>query len=87
MTTTTRTAIAVPDASDSALDQLRWTFVDAWTLTLRGINYWIRQPLQVVAGWAFMIMLVALYGLLSSGARCRSPAAGITWSSCCPGCL
>ncbi len=40
MTTTTRTAVAVPDAPNSLIDQLRWTFVDAWTLTLRGINYW-----------------------------------------------
>ena len=68
MTTTAPTAIAVPDAPDSVLSRLRWTAADAWTLTLRGIHYWIRQPLTILAGWAFMIMLVALYGLLFGGA-------------------
>lgn len=84
MTTTTRTAIAVPHAPDSAIDHLRWTFADAWTLTLRGINYWVRQPLQVVAGWAFMIMLVALYGLLFGGAM-RVPGGGSYMEFLLPG--
>jgi ABC-type multidrug transport system permease subunit len=68
MTTTTRTAVAVPEAADSPLARLRWTLADTWTLTLRGINHWIRQPLTVIGGLAFMIMLVALYGLLFGGA-------------------
>ena len=68
MTTTTPTAVAVPDAPDSMLSRVRWTATDAWTLTLRGINHWIRQPFTILAGWAFMIMLVALYGLLFGGA-------------------
>jgi len=68
MTTTTPTAIAVPDSPDSVLSRLRWTVADAWVLTVRGINHWIRQPFTILAGWAFMIMLVALYGLLFGGA-------------------
>ena len=84
MTTTTRAAIAVPDAPDSPMAQLRWTFADAWTLTLRGISYWVRQPLQVVAGWAFMIMLVALYGLLFGGAM-RVPDGGSYMEFLMPG--
>jgi ABC-type polysaccharide/polyol phosphate export permease len=66
--TRSRTAIAVPDAPHSPLSRLGWTLADAWTLTLRGINYWIREPLTVIGGLAFMIMLVALYGLLFGGA-------------------
>ena len=66
--TGSRTAIAIPEAPDSLLSRLRWTVADAWTLTLRGINYWIREPLTVIGGLGFMIMLVALYGLLFGGA-------------------
>jgi ABC-2 type transport system permease protein len=50
------------------LGRLGWALADAWILTRRGINHWVREPLQVVAGMAFMIMLVALYGLLFGGA-------------------
>jgi ABC-type multidrug transport system permease subunit len=66
--TETRTAIAIPEAPDSVLSRVRWTIADAWTLTLRGFNYWIREPLTVIGGLGFMIMLVALYGLLFGGA-------------------
>ena len=67
-TTTTPTAIAVPEAPDSAIGRLRWLVADTVTLTIRGINHWIRQPLTVLGGLAFMIMLVALYGFLFGGA-------------------
>jgi ABC-type polysaccharide/polyol phosphate export permease len=66
--TTAPAVVAVPDEPDSLVSRLRWTAADAWTLTLRGINYWIREPLTVIGGLAFMIMLVALYGLLFGGA-------------------
>jgi ABC-type multidrug transport system permease subunit len=79
MTGTTRDVatrtISVPDAPDTPLAHLRWTLADTWTLTLRGINHWIRQPFMVLAGWAFMIMLVAMYGLLFGGAM-RVPGGG-----------
>lgn len=57
-----------PTVPRTPLARLGWTLADAWTLTLRGINHWVRQPLQVVAGLGFMIMLVALYGFLFGGA-------------------
>ena len=84
MTATTRTAVDVPDAPGSLLGHLRWTMSDAWVLTQRGINHWIRQPLQVVAGWAFMIMLIALYGLLFGGAM-RVPGDGSYMEFLLPG--
>jgi ABC-2 type transport system permease protein len=49
-------------------DRLRWTIADTWTLTVRGLNHWRRQPLQIVAGMAFMVMLVVLYAFLFGGA-------------------
>ena len=67
-TTTTRTAIDVPARPTTPMAQLRWALSDTWTLTLRGINHWIRQPLPVIGGMAFMVMLVALYGFLFGGA-------------------
>lgn len=84
MTIATRTAIAVPDAPYSPLAHLRWTLADAWTLTLRGINHWIRQPFVVIGGWAFMIMLVALYGLLFGGAM-QVPGGGSYMEFLLPG--
>ena len=57
-----------PTIPRTPVARLRWTLADAWTLTLRGMSHWIRQPLQVVAGLGFMIMLVALYGFLFGGA-------------------
>jgi ABC-type multidrug transport system permease subunit len=70
MTTTTnaRTTIQVPAHPATPLARLRWALADTWTLTLRGINHWIRQPLPVIGGMAFMVMLVALYGFLFGGA-------------------
>lgn len=49
-------------------ERVRWTIADAWTLTLRGIQQWIRQPFVVIGGMAFMVMLVALYAFLFGGA-------------------
>jgi ABC-2 type transport system permease protein len=49
-------------------ERLRWTIADTWTLTLRGLNHWRRQPLQIIAGMAFMIMLVVLFAFLFGGA-------------------
>jgi len=63
MTTTT-----TPEDSTAGLSGLRWALADTWTLTQRGMLHWIRQPLGVVAGMSFMIMLVVLYGFLFGGA-------------------
>ena len=47
---------------------IRWTLADAWTLTLRGLQYWRREPTQIVAGLGFSIMLVVLFAFLFGGA-------------------
>jgi ABC-type polysaccharide/polyol phosphate export permease len=62
MTTTT------PAIPTTRLDRMRWTVADTWTLTIRGMNHWRRQPLQVLAGMAFMLMIVVLYAFLFGGA-------------------
>jgi ABC-2 type transport system permease protein len=68
MTGIVRTAAADSQPADTAASRLRWMVADTWTLVLRGFNYWIREPIPVIGGMAFMIMLVALYGLLFGGA-------------------
>jgi ABC-2 type transport system permease protein len=47
---------------------IRWTLADTWTLTLRGLQYWRREPTQIMAGLGFMIMLVVLFAFLFGGA-------------------
>lgn len=84
MTATTPTAIAVPESPDTMLSRLRWLAADTWTLTLRGIHHWIRQPLTIIGGLGFMIMLVALYGFLFGGAM-RVPGGGSYMEFLLPG--
>jgi ABC-2 type transport system permease protein len=57
-----------PAVPETPLARLRWAAADTWTLTLRGVHHWIRQPLQVLAEMAFMVMLVVLYAFLFGGA-------------------
>jgi ABC-type polysaccharide/polyol phosphate export permease len=83
MSITIRTA-AAPAARESSGARLRWMIKDTWTLVLRGINYWIREPLAVIAGLGFMIMLVALYGLLFGGAM-QVPGGGSYMEFLLPG--
>lgn len=46
----------------------RWAVADAWTLTLRGLTFWRREPTQIIAGIGFMIMMVVLFAFLFGGA-------------------
>lgn len=62
MTTTT------PSTPVTLAGRAYWILADTWTLTLRGLHHWVRQPLAIVAGLGFMVMLVALYALLFGGA-------------------
>ena len=47
---------------------LRWMFADVWTLTLRALQFWRREPTQIIAGLGFSIMLVVLFAFLFGGA-------------------
>ena len=57
-----------PQMPRTTLGRLRWTLADTWTLTLRGLNHWRRNPTQVIAGMGFIVMLVVLYAFLFGGA-------------------
>lgn len=47
---------------------LKWLFVDTWTLTIRELTHWIRQPAPVLIGWAFPAMIALMFGGLFGGA-------------------
>jgi ABC-2 type transport system permease protein len=52
----------------SRMQGMRWAISDTLVIVGRGLQHWIREPLGVVAGMGFMIMLVVLYGFLFGGA-------------------
>jgi ABC-2 type transport system permease protein len=62
------TATTQSPTSEGRMDGLRWAITDTFVIVGRGIQHWIREPLGAVAGVAFMIMLVVLYGFLFGGA-------------------
>lgn len=47
---------------------LKWLFGDTWTLTLRELTHWIRQPAPILIGWAFPAMIALMFGGLFGGA-------------------
>src|SRR5918995_6878200 len=62
------TASAESTTASGRMDAMRWALSDTLVIVGRGIQHWIREPLGVVAGMGFMIMLVVLYGFLFGGA-------------------
>ncbi|MER5646903.1 ABC transporter permease [Streptosporangium sp. NPDC002524] len=64
MSTTTP---ASPPARTS-VSRFGWAMADSWTITLRDLNHWVRQPGPVVLGWFFPIMMVLMFGGLFGGA-------------------
>lgn len=65
MTATTvpaRTAPSVPSGGPS------WALRDAWTVTLRDLGHWRRQPWDLLIGLAFPLLLLLMFGYLLGGA-------------------
>ena len=59
-----------PDAAllpETPLARLRWAVLDAWTVALRALLHWARQPGQVVFGLLFPIMTLLMFGYLFGG--------------------
>ncbi|GIG89812.1 ABC transporter permease [Plantactinospora endophytica] len=63
MTATT----TIPPVPGQPADRLRWAVVDSWTITRRELAHWIRQPVQIVLGLLFPIMVVLMFGYLFGG--------------------
>ncbi|MFF0744852.1 ABC transporter permease [Streptomyces sp. NPDC004111] len=48
---------------------LGYALSDSWTLTRRELAHWARQPVQVVVGLAFPVMLLLMFGFLMGGGK------------------
>ncbi|MBA2945019.1 ABC transporter permease [Streptomyces himalayensis] len=48
---------------------LGWALADCWTMTRRELAHWGRQPVQVVVGLVFPVMLLLMFGYLIGGGR------------------
>ncbi|GAA3135192.1 ABC transporter permease [Nonomuraea salmonea] len=47
---------------------LRWAIVDGWTIARRDLIHWANQPMTVVFGVAFPIVITLAFGYLFGGA-------------------
>ncbi|GGX28402.1 ABC transporter permease [Streptomyces chryseus] len=46
-----------------------WAVADSWTMTRRELAHWGRQPVQVVVGLVFPVMLLLMFGFLIGGGK------------------
>ncbi|MFD5766515.1 ABC transporter permease [Streptomyces sp. NPDC127049] len=46
-----------------------WAVADSWTMTRRELAHWARQPVQVVVGLVFPVMMMLMFGYLIGGGR------------------
>ncbi|WP_258723928.1 ABC transporter permease [Cellulomonas sp. NS3] len=63
-TTLTAPAVHAPAPAGSAL---RWALVDGWTIALRDLQHWRRQPGQLAVGLLFPVLMVVMFGYLLGG--------------------
>ncbi|GAA3046076.1 ABC transporter permease [Streptomyces roseofulvus] len=49
--------------------RLGWAAADSWTMTRRELAHWARQPVQVVVGLVFPVMLLLMFGYLIGGGQ------------------
>ncbi|WP_260679557.1 ABC transporter permease [Streptomyces albidoflavus] len=49
--------------------KLSWAFADSWTMTRRELAHWARQPVQVVVGLVFPVMMLLMFGFLIGGGK------------------
>ncbi|MFF0289751.1 ABC transporter permease [Streptomyces sp. NPDC005262] len=46
-----------------------WAAADSWTMTRRELAHWARQPVQIVVGLVFPVMLLLMFNYLVGGGR------------------
>lgn len=61
-------SITIPDLPRGPLARLRWALADGWTITLRGLTHWTREPGTVISGLLFPVMMVLMFGYFFGGA-------------------
>ncbi|MFG2139094.1 ABC transporter permease [Streptomyces sp. NPDC048650] len=55
-----------------------WAVTDSWTMTRRGLAHWARQPVQVVVGLAFPVMMLVMFGYFLGGGMTVPGGGGYT---------
>lgn len=60
-----------------------WALTDSWTMTRRELAHWARQPVQVVVGLVFPVMLLLMFGYLVGGGRGVEGGTSTSWSPAC----
>ena len=65
MTTTTAMTTAAPPRTGVGA----YALADSWTMTRRELAHWARQPVQLVVGLVFPVMLLLMFGYLVGGGR------------------
>jgi ABC transporter DrrB family efflux protein len=46
---------------------MRWAIADTWTITLRALQHWARQPFVPLVGFAFPILVLLMFAYLLRG--------------------
>ncbi|MGY0017712.1 ABC transporter permease [Streptomyces sp. YJ-C3] len=46
-----------------------WAAGDSWTMTRRELAHWARQPVRIVVGLVFPVMLLVMFGYLIGGGK------------------
>jgi ABC-2 type transport system permease protein len=46
---------------------MRWALADSWTITLRALQHWARQPFVLLVGLAFPILMLLMFAYLLRG--------------------
>lgn len=55
--------------SVTSVTSVTWVVADSWTMTRRELAHWARQPVQVVIGLVFPVMMLLMFGFLVGGGR------------------
>ncbi|MER6698759.1 ABC transporter permease [Streptomyces fimicarius] len=62
------TTVPGPDGGGASA-RLGWALTDSWTMTRRELAHWARQPVEVVVGLVFPVMLLLMFTYLVGGGR------------------
>jgi ABC-2 type transport system permease protein len=48
--------------------RLRWAAADGWTILLRSLTHWVREPMVLLLGLLFPVLMMLMFGYLLGGA-------------------
>jgi ABC transporter DrrB family efflux protein len=49
------------------MNRLKWALADGWTITLRDLNHWSRQPWVLLVGLLFPVLIVVMFAYVFGG--------------------